>query len=371
MTTNATPFRSRTRFRRIYERRLTGRVYPGDVSRGQAFVHLDDTLNAIRLAVEKRQQLAPDTTLLIGEPETLSYDELQRAFAWLIHGEEWETHQIPKSIAKTGAWMLDNVPLIEEPFIKPWMVDLADDDYSLDIGRARADARMGAEAFARRHPAEHDRCAETRSRGVVSQSRTPLACLGQGLMAKDPRDIPPGWDFNPATWTQRLPVIGLAIVGFVIASYLALYQWRIVSWVWDPFFPDGSLRILNSKISNILPIPDAALGAISYLVDAVTGAIGGRARWRTMPWIVIVFGLAVGPLGVVSVMLVVFQPVLFDAWCTLCLASAVVSLMMIGPAMDEFLASLQHLKRASDEGVSLWRVFWGLRTSAERTASRL
>ena len=45
--------------------------------------------------------------------------------------------------------------------------------------------------------------------------------------------------------------------------------------------------------------------------------------------------------------------------------------MMIGPAMDEFLASLQHLKRASDEGVSLWRVFWGLRTSAERTASRL
>ena len=123
---------------RIYERRLTGRVYPGDVSRGQAYVHLDDTLNAIRLAVEKRRQLAPDTTLLIGEPETLSYDELQRAFAWLIHGEEWETHQIPKSIAKTGAWMLDNVPLIEEPFIKPWMVDLADDDYSLDIGRARA-----------------------------------------------------------------------------------------------------------------------------------------------------------------------------------------------------------------------------------------
>ena len=133
-------------------------------------------------------------------------------------------------------------------------------------------------------------------------------------------------------------VIGLALLGFLIARYLALYQWRIVSWVWDPFFPEGSVSILNSKISNILPIPDAALGAISYLVDAVTGAIGGRARWRTMPWIVIVFGLAVGPLGVVSVMLVVFQPVLFDAWCTLCLASAIVSLMMIGPAMDEVLA---------------------------------
>jgi nucleoside-diphosphate-sugar epimerase len=122
---------------RIYERRLTGRVYPGDVSRGQTFVHLDDTLEAIRLAVEKRHALPPETTLLIGEPETLSYDELQRAFARLIHDEEWETRQIPKQVAKTGAWLLDNMPLVEEPFIKPWMVDLADDDYTLDIGRAR------------------------------------------------------------------------------------------------------------------------------------------------------------------------------------------------------------------------------------------
>jgi nucleoside-diphosphate-sugar epimerase len=122
---------------RIYERRVTGRVYPGDVSRGQAFVHLDDTLEAIRLAVEKRRELPPVTTLLIGEPETLSYDELQRAFARLIHGEEWETHEIPKSIAKTGAWILDNAPLVEEPFIKPWMVDLADDHYALDISLAR------------------------------------------------------------------------------------------------------------------------------------------------------------------------------------------------------------------------------------------
>jgi hypothetical protein len=183
-------------------------------------------------------------------------------------------------------------------------------------------------------------------------------------MSDDPRLIPPGWDYNPATWPQRLPIIVLALIGFAIATYLSLYQWRIVSWVWDPFFPEGSVKILNSKISHILPIPDAALGAISYLVDAVAGAIGGRARWRTMPWIVVLFGIAVGPLGVVSVMLVVFQPVLFSAWCTLCLASATVSLLMIGPAMDELLASLQHLKRASNEGTSLWRVFWGLSPTA-------
>ena len=71
----------------------------------------------------------------------------------------------------------------------------------------------------------------------------------------------------------------------------------------------------------------------------MTGAIGGRSRWRTMPWVVIVFGLAVGPLGAISIALVIIQPVVYGEFCTLCLASAVVSLAMIGPALDEFLAS--------------------------------
>lgn len=172
--------------------------------------------------------------------------------------------------------------------------------------------------------------------------------------------IPPGWDYNPSTWSQRLPIVGLAVVGFAIAGYLTLFQVGAIATVWEPFFGRGSERILTSRISHVLPIPDAALGAFGYLLDAVTGAIGGVRRWRTMPWIVVLFGLAVGPLGFVSVMLVVFQPVLLDAWCTLCLASAVVSVAMIGPAMDEMLASLQHLARVKRKGESVWRAFWGV-----------
>ena len=66
----------------------------------------------------------------------MSYDDLQRAFGRLIHGEEWETRSIPKALAKAGAWIEDQVPG-EEPFIKPWMIDVADDHYALDITRAR------------------------------------------------------------------------------------------------------------------------------------------------------------------------------------------------------------------------------------------
>jgi nucleoside-diphosphate-sugar epimerase len=122
---------------RVYERRLTSQLFPGDISRGQSFLHLDDLVDALSRVVERRGQLPPELTVLLGEPETLSYDELQRTFGSLIHGEEWETREIPKALAKTGAWLQDLIPGVEDPFIKPWMIDLADDHYALDITRAR------------------------------------------------------------------------------------------------------------------------------------------------------------------------------------------------------------------------------------------
>ena len=169
---------------------------------------------------------------------------------------------------------------------------------------------------------------------------------------------PPGWSYNPSTWSERLPLIGLAVLGFAVAGYLALVQLGSIARAWEPFFGRGSETILHSGVSRLLPVPDAALGAAGYLLDAVSGAVGGRERWRTMPWIVVVFGIAVGPLGAVSLLLVILQPVLFHAWCTLCLSSALISVLMIGPAMDELLASLQVLARERRAGRSVWRAVW-------------
>jgi uncharacterized membrane protein len=169
---------------------------------------------------------------------------------------------------------------------------------------------------------------------------------------------PPGWTYNPSSWRERLWLIGVALFGLVVSTYLALYQWGLFHSVWEPFFGAGSDVVLHSALSRMLPIPDAALGAFAYALDAVAGAIGGTGRWRTMPWMVIVFGLAVGPLGLVSVLLVMAQPLLLNAWCTLCLLSAIISIVMIGPAMDEVLASLQFLKRVRNRNMPVWRAFW-------------
>jgi uncharacterized membrane protein len=178
------------------------------------------------------------------------------------------------------------------------------------------------------------------------------------------RDTPPGWSYNPSAWPQRLPIAGLAVVGFAIAMYLSLFQWRLFDTVFEPFFGDDSRKILHEsavsrQTERYLGVPDAFLGALSYLADAVAAVIGGTRRWRTMPWVVVLFGIFVGPLGAVSVVLVILQPIL-AGWCTLCLVTAAISVVMIGPSMDEVLASLQHLKRQKLAGRSVWRAFWGL-----------
>lgn len=176
-------------------------------------------------------------------------------------------------------------------------------------------------------------------------------------------DRPPGWETNPSSWSQRIPIVILALIGTAVATYLTLYQLRVIDTVWEPFFGNGSHRILRessfSRFFERLGLSDAGIGAAGYLADAVTGVIGGTRRWRTMPWIVVVFGLFVGPFGVISIVLTVIQPVLYSAFCTLCIVSAVISLAMIGPALDEVLASLQYLRRQRNQGRSVWRAFWG------------
>jgi nucleoside-diphosphate-sugar epimerase len=124
---------------RIYERKLTSRIYSGSTSHGQSFMHLDDLVNAVALVVERRAELPPEAPILLGEPEALSYDELQHTFARLIHGEDWETLEVPEPLAplaKAGAWVMGKLPGADS-FIKPWMIDRANDHYALDITRSR------------------------------------------------------------------------------------------------------------------------------------------------------------------------------------------------------------------------------------------
>jgi uncharacterized membrane protein len=191
--------------------------------------------------------------------------------------------------------------------------------------------------------------------------------IPHGMEMEGP-EVPPGWTYNPSSWPQRAPIIALGMVGFVLARVMAGYQLGYTTSVWDPFFGAGSERILTSDVSRAWPISDAGLGAVAYLVEVLMGLMGDGRRWRTMPWMVTFFGILVVPLGAISIVLVILQPLAVGTWCTLCLVAAAAMLMMIPLTLDEVAAMLQFLQRKHREGASLWRTFWLGGTLEEQAA---
>jgi nucleoside-diphosphate-sugar epimerase len=511
---------------RIYERRPEAMVYPGDLETGQPYLHLDDLTEALFRIVERRASLPPETTLLLGEPQTPSYGELQSALGRLIHDEEWETHTVPKPLAKAGVW-IENEVFDEDPFIRPWMVELTDDHYELDITRAREllgwkpkrsltdtlprmveslksdpdgwyrsnslnAARIAPQALEQSAPEgevedplrHHEEMREhqdemrrmhfsmlwvhmfnialglwlltspfvfnlfgegtysdavlqvTEERGLwepaLRDSLTGWNDVISGLLIvlfaglslsprfswaqwgssavglwllfaplifwtpsaaayandtlvgalvitfamlvpmmpgmsheamMDPTDTPPGWTYSPSTYLQRLPIIALGLFGFLIARVLAAYQLGHADGVWEPFFAGDETRngtefIITSDVSRAWPIADGGLGATTYMLEVLMGIMGGRARWRTMPWMVATFGIAVVPLGVVSIYFIIIQPVEIGTYCTLCLIAAVAMLVMIPYSLDELVAMGQFLVLNRRRGRPFWRSFF-------------
>jgi uncharacterized membrane protein len=176
-------------------------------------------------------------------------------------------------------------------------------------------------------------------------------------------EIPPGWTYNPSSWMQRVPVIAFGVLGWFISRYLAAYQLGYMDQVWDPFFGDGTLRVITSDISKAFPVSDAGLGALAYTMEAVTGCKGDQARWKTMPWMVVFFGILVVPLGVVSTLLIILQPLVVKAWCGLCLCTATAMTVMIALTVDEVVAVCQFLAHCHRQKKPLWQIFWSGETA--------
>lgn len=484
---------------RIYERNLKSVVYAGSLDAGQAMLHQDDMLDLFARVIERRQSLPNEFYALAGEPDVLSYEQLQDAIGLHIYGDaHWRTINVPKPLAKAGAWIEEHAePVIpdtwdegEKPFIRPFMIDLASQHYALDIGYAEKtlgwrpqkrlaevlpqmiktflqDPQRWYKAHKIHEPVwmesadeqnrnsqelrrDYEDRYQTQHRAsvwahflnlglaawlvtapftlgyesramVISDVVSGILVLILGSIALSPRPwlrisrwgvatvgfwllwaplifwaptsaaymngtligalligfailvrpapglqpttaltgptIPPGWDFSPSDWFQRIPIIVLAFVGFFISRYMAAYQLGHIDAVWDPFFSgveqpqkNGTEDIITSSVSEAWPVPDSGLGALTYMLEIITGLLGSRQRWRTMPWLVILFGFMIIPLGAVSVFFIIIQPIMLSTWCTLCLIAAAAMLLQIPYSFDEIVATVQFLRRRAKAG---------------------
>lgn len=192
------------------------------------------------------------------------------------------------------------------------------------------------------------------------------------------RPVPP-FSYNPSAWRQRIPICLLALVAAAISAHLSLYQWGFIESAWDPVFGESSSQVLKSKTAEqmyvTIGIHDAALGVLAYLGDAIFGFAGSTRRWQYRPWMVILFGIDVIPLGIVSVILVVIQAFVIGQWCFLCLVTAAISLILVYLAYDEVYVSLKYLwtvwKQNRSPGL-LWNAIWGYRSEPlERAAETI
>ena len=126
----------------------------------------------------------------------------------------------------------------------------------------------------------------------------------------------------------------LAAIGLGIAAYLTSFQIGLIRQPWDPIFGTGSERVLTSGVSRLLPVPDASLGAVAYLVDLVLAlalVAGFGPRRRIVELLAVIASLG----GLASIALVVLQPLVAGTFCTLCLVSAAISIVLALGALAE------------------------------------
>lgn len=172
---------------------------------------------------------------------------------------------------------------------------------------------------------------------------------------------------NPSAWSQRVPIAVLAFVAAGISLYMSLFQWGLIDSVWDPVFGDQSNKVLKSDVAHdmfmFIGIHDAAMGVLAYLSDAILGLAGSTRRWQYRPWMVILFGIDVVPLGIISAVLVGMQAFVVGYWCFPCIVTAIISLILVYWAYDEVHVSLVYLWRVYKAGgwKQLWWAVWGVR----------
>lgn len=164
------------------------------------------------------------------------------------------------------------------------------------------------------------------------------------------RGVPSGFLYNPSSWEHRRWIMLLATLCWLLSRYLACFELGYISEVFDPIFGSGTAQVLHSKISRAFPVPDAGLGSLAYLLEVIFCALGGANRWKTSPWLVLLFGVLAVPVGIVSILLIVLQPLMVGAWCFFCLLIAFFMLLIVLLSIGEVLATLRYLK-----GKKFWK----------------
>ena len=122
---------------RIYKKSIKSHLYPGHFQSGAPYLHFDDLIDVFAIILDKGKSLDNVEIFLLGEEETLTHEEIQTIIGKNLWNKAWITIKIPKWLAKVGAFIQLKTPFVKKPFVRPWMIDLTDEYYALDISKSK------------------------------------------------------------------------------------------------------------------------------------------------------------------------------------------------------------------------------------------
>ena len=122
-----------------------------------------------------------------------------------------------------------------------------------------------------------------------------------------------------------------------------------------PASPDGDARLSVQSVFRPNVLERRSTSNTSEPAEARLPQGSSNCFHRFM---VTFFGILVVPLGIVSITLIILQPLAVGAWCTPCLLAAAAMIIMISLTLDEVVAMCQFLVQAMREGQPFWRTFW-------------
>lgn len=145
----------------------------------------------------------------------------------------------------------------------------------------------------------------------------------------------PGLPARPPA--ARMAIAVLALIGLLIAAYLALYKLGYLGVIQCTV--GGCETVQSSQYALFLGVPVAVWGVGAYLTLLILAALGVQPRWVYEKWVALaIFGVAAT--GVIfSAYLTYLEAAVIQAWCQWCVVSAVIITLI-------FLLSLPGLRYA-------------------------
>ncbi len=137
-----------------------------------------------------------------------------------------------------------------------------------------------------------------------------------------------------STW-RRWTIAGLSTLGLLDSLYMLAYHEGWIDSLVCPFFGEGCNIVGRSKQARHFGIPNAAIGAVGYIVTGTLALAGGKVSSNVEPLRTAALAGTSAAAALASAVLTWEQKSKTKAWCFWCLTSSAIHALILPLAIAE------------------------------------